>query len=67
MARIERTRHEQQRIGYPSDQQRIDVLERLVVKLLALSTIPGTDPDRQELGQIKDKLDQLDIDFPTTR
>ncbi len=67
MARVERSRKEQQRIGQPSDQKRIDVLERVIAKLLAQSSIPGNDPDRIELGEIKDKLDQLDIDFPTSR
>lgn len=67
MARIIRSDSENRRIGVPLDKIRIDVLERLVSKLLALSTIPGSDSDRQELGAIKDRLDQLDIDFPDAR
>jgi hypothetical protein len=67
MARIERSRNEQRRIGQPSDQRRIDTLERVIAKLLAQSAIPGSDPDRIELGAIKDKLDQLDRDFPESR
>lgn len=64
MARIERSLDEKRRIGVPSDQSRIDVLERVVAKLLVLSNIPANDPARKELDDIKDKLDQLDIDHP---
>ena len=58
MARVERSLDERQRIGVPRNDQRIDVLERLIAKLLAQSTIPGNDTDRQELGAIKEKLDR---------
>jgi hypothetical protein len=47
------------------------VLERVIAKLIFFSITRGdmqaNDPDRIELGEIKDKLDQLDIDFPDAR
>ncbi len=73
MPRIERSEDERRRIGVPSDQKRIDVLERLVNKLMALSItneLPAewaNDPDIREFGEIKDKLDQLDNDHPNER
>ena len=67
MARIERSEMEKRRIGQPSDASRIDVLERLVIKLAALAGVSGSDADLVELGGIKDKLDQLDTDFPDSR
>lgn len=68
MSRPERSVQERRRIGQPTNQKRIDVLERVIAKLMAFSTVngdmPGNDPDRADLSDIKDKLDQLDIDFP---
>lgn len=67
MARVERSNQEKIRVGQPKDATRIDVLERVIAKLIAQSSIPAQDPDRQELNTIKDKLDQLDIDHPESR
>jgi len=67
MPRIERSNDEKRRIGMPTDQRRIDVLERVIAKLLAQSTIPGSDADRIKFGEIKDQLDKLDTDFPESR
>lgn len=68
MARLKRSLDEQGRIGVPEDAIRIDILERLVTKLLTSAVsrgdIQANDSDRQELSAMNDKLDQLDIDFP---
>jgi len=67
MARVLRSDEEARRVGIPSVRHRLDIVERLLSKLLALSTIPGGDTDRTALGEVKDRLDKLDIDFPDAR
>ena len=67
MARVMRSAGTKLRIGYPKDADRIDVLERIIAKLIAQSTIPAQDPDKLELNKTKERLDQLDIDFPDSR
>lgn len=68
MARVERSLDERRRIGVPSDQKRIDALERVIAKLIAFSIsrgeLQGNDTAVKALNEIKEKLDQLDIDHP---
>ncbi len=73
MPRVERSLDEKRRIGMPSDQSRIDNLERLMSKIMAFSVVNEAptawagDQDKQRFGETKDKLDQLDIDHPDAR
>jgi len=71
MARVERTIGEQKRVGQPSNQTRIDLLERTVARLVAIvvaaGDIQGDDRLLQDATNVKTKLDQLDTDEPVTR
>ena len=71
MSRVERSLEEKKRIGMASDQRRIDVLERLLAKLIAFSVVngdmKGNDLDKKDLSEARELLDQLDIDHPDPR
>ena len=57
--RVIRAKKENKRIGYPSNEERLDILEDIVSDLVAKKPA-----DDSALAAVKAKMDQLDIDYP---
>jgi len=66
--RIERSEGENRRVGIPTNATRLDILERVVEKLIAISVtagdLSGTDRTVLDSTDMKALLDQKDTDFP---
>jgi len=55
--RVERTKGENRRIGFPSPEERLELLESVISSMLT-----GTDKTR--FDALIAKMDRMDIDFP---
>lgn len=61
MARVKRSEMEKRRIGFPSDSERLEVLEEVVLNMAPAG------PARDKLEALIGKMDQMDIDHPDPR
>ena len=57
MSRIKRTQLENMRIGFPSLEDRVEMLEEIISGIV-------TGQDKSKFDDLMAKMDQMDIDFP---